>query len=46
MEILKKALVVPNKRKPTSIPKSVVEKRIKDKKTNSEIKQNRKRPDI
>ena len=46
LEILKKALVIPKKRKPTSIPKSVVEKRIKDKKTNSEIKQNRKRPDV
>ncbi len=46
LELLKKALVVPKKRKPTSVPKSVVEKRIKDKKTNSEIKQNRKRPDL
>ena len=46
LEILKKALVVPKKRKPTSVPRSVVEKRIKDKKTNSEVKQNRKRPDL
>jgi len=46
LELLKKALVVPKKRKPTAVPKSVVEKRIKDKKTNSEVKQNRKRPDV
>lgn len=46
LEILKKALVVPKKRKPTSVPKSVVEKRIKDKKTISEVKQNRKKPDL
>lgn len=46
IDLLKKALVVPKKRKPTSVPKSVVEKRIKDKKTNSEIKQNRKKPNL
>lgn len=46
LELLKKALVVPKTRKPTKVPKSVVEKRIKDKKTNSETKQNRKRPEI
>lgn len=46
VDLLKKALVVPKKRKPTSVPKSVVEKRIKDKKTNSEIKQNRKKPNL
>jgi ribosome-associated protein len=46
LELLKKALVVPKKRKPTKVPKSVVEKRIKDKKTNSETKQNRKKPDL
>jgi ribosome-associated protein len=46
LELLKKALVVPKTRKPTKVPKSVIEKRIKDKKTNSETKQNRKRPEI
>lgn len=46
VDLLKKALLVPKKRKPTSVPKSVVEKRIKDKKTNSEIKQNRKKPNL
>ncbi len=46
LELIKKSLVVPKKRKPTSVPKSVIEKRIKDKKTNSEVKQNRKKPEI
>jgi ribosome-associated protein len=46
LELIKKALVVPKKRKPTKVPRSVVEKRIKDKKTNSEVKQNRKRPEL
>lgn len=45
-ELIKKALVVPKKRKPTSVPKSVVEKRIKDKKTTSEIKNNRRKPNL
>jgi ribosome-associated protein len=46
LELLKKALVVPKTRKSTKVPKSAVEKRIKDKKTNSETKQNRKKPDL
>lgn len=46
LEIIKKALVVPKKRKPTSVPKAVIEKRIKEKKTISEVKQNRKKPDV
>lgn len=46
LELIKKSLVVPKKRKPTSVPKSVIEKRIKDKKTNSEVKQNRKKPEL
>lgn len=46
LEIIQKALVVPKERKATKVPKSVVEKRLKDKSTQSEIKQNRKKPDV
>ena len=42
LEIIQKALVVPKERKATKVPKSVVEKRLKDKSSTSEIKQNRK----
>jgi ribosome-associated protein len=38
LELLKKALVVPKPRKPTKIPKGVIEKRLNDKKIISEIK--------
>jgi len=44
LELIKKALLVPKKRKATTIPRSVIEKRIKAKRNLSEIKQNRKRP--
>jgi ribosome-associated protein len=44
LEIVKKALIVPKIRKATKIPKSVIKKRIKDKKNTSEIKQNRRKP--
>lgn len=46
MEIIKKALIVPKIRKATKVPKSVIRKRLKDKKSNSEIKQNRRKPDF
>jgi len=46
LELMTKSLVIPKKRKPTSVPKSVIEKRLKDKSTNSEIKQNRKKPEL
>ncbi len=45
-EILKIALTIPKQRKATKIPRSVIEKRIKAKRNNSLIKQNRKRPDF
>ena len=45
-EIIQKALVVPKERKATKVTKSVVEKRLKDKSSASEIKQNRKKPDV
>ncbi|NHM05909.1 aminoacyl-tRNA hydrolase [Flavobacterium sp. CYK-4] len=43
-EILKMALVVPKTRKATKIPRAAIEKRIKDKRNASEIKQSRKKP--
>jgi ribosome-associated protein len=46
LDFIKKALIVPKKRKATKVPKAVVEKRIKDKSTISEIKQNRKKPEL
>ena len=44
--LIEKALLVPKKRKATKVPKAVVEKRLKDKSTISEIKQNRKKPEL
>lgn len=46
LKLIKNALIIPKKRKPTKIPRSVIEKRIKAKRNTSEIKQNRKRPDV
>lgn len=46
LELIKKSLVVPKERKATKIPRSVVEKRLKDKSSQSEIKQNRRKPNV
>ena len=46
LELIKNALFVPKERKPTRIPKSVIRKRIKDKKTVSETKKTRRKPDF
>lgn len=46
IEIIKKGLIVPKERKATKVPKAVIKKRIKDKKTISEVKKNRKKPDV
>lgn len=46
LDIIKKGLYVPKERKPTKIPKSVIRKRIKDKKNVSEVKKFRKKPDL
>jgi ribosome-associated protein len=46
LELIKKALFVQKERKPTRIPKSVIRKRIKDKKNISEIKKTRRKPDF
>lgn len=45
-ELLTIWLKVEKKRKPTKIPKSVIRKRLNDKKRKSEVKQNRKKPEI
>lgn len=44
--ILQKALHVPKKRKPTKVPKSVVEKRLVSKSVISAKKENRKKPGL
>lgn len=46
LDILKNGLIVPKERKATKIPKSVIRKRIKDKKNISEIKKTRRKPDF
>ncbi len=46
LEILEKSLLIPKPRKATKIPKSVIEKRLKEKATTAEIKQNRKKPEL
>ena len=46
LELIKNTLLVPKERKPTRITKSVIRKRIKDKKTVSEVKKNRRRPNL
>jgi ribosome-associated protein len=46
LEMITKALIVPKKRRPTKVPRSVIEKRIKEKRNLSEIKQSRKKPDV
>ncbi len=45
LDIITTGLIIPKIRKATKIPKSVIKKRIKDKKNLSEIKKNRKRPE-
>ncbi len=44
LELIQKALVVVKKRKATRIPRSVIEKRIKEKRNQSEIKKTRRKP--
>lgn len=45
-EIIKQGLLVPKPRKATKVPKSVIKKRIHDKRNQSELKQNRRKPDV
>jgi ribosome-associated protein len=46
IELIKASLIVPKKRIPTKIPKSVTRKRLKNKRNLSDKKANRKKPDI
>ena len=46
LEIIKKGLKVPKKRKPTKFPKSAIRRRLKSKRIQSERKASRKKPDI
>lgn len=46
LELIKNALIIQKPRKATKIPKSVIRKRIKDKKNVSDIKQSRKKPNL
>lgn len=46
LDLIQKALVVAKKRKATKVPKSVIEKRLKEKSTLSEIKKSRQKPKL
>lgn len=46
LEIIQKSIHVPKTRKPTKIPKSVIAKRLKDKATTAQVKENRKKPEL
>jgi ribosome-associated protein len=46
LELLTKTFFIPKKRKPTKVPKAVIMKRLKDKTNLSEIKRNRKKPNL
>ena len=46
LDIITQSLHIDKIRKATKIPKSVIRKRLKDKKTNAETKKNRRKPDF
>ena len=46
LELIKNALVIPKERKETKVTKGSIEKRLSSKKSVSEIKENRKKPDF
>ena len=46
LDLITKSLVVPKKRKPTKIPRSVIEKRLKNKSVMATVKQNRRKPEL
>jgi ribosome-associated protein len=46
LDIITAGLHIPKIRKATKIPKSVIRKRIKDKKNVSDVKKNRRKPDL
>jgi ribosome-associated protein len=46
LEIIKKALIVPKKRKPTKTPRAVIKKRLDNKRKQANKKATRKKPDL
>jgi ribosome-associated protein len=46
LQLIKKGLEIPKVRKATKLPKSAIRKRIKNKKNISEVKKNRKKPNL
>jgi ribosome-associated protein len=46
LEVVKKGLFIQKARKETRVPKSAIRKRIKNKKSTSQLKQNRRKPDV
>ncbi|QRM88401.1 aminoacyl-tRNA hydrolase [Lacinutrix sp. WUR7] len=46
LQIITEGLIIPKKRKPTKIPRAVKIKRLKSKRSNSEKKANRKKPNL
>lgn len=46
LDLIKKSLIIPKPRKPTKIPRSVIEKRLKAKATASVVKMTRKKPEL
>lgn len=46
LQIIKQNLIIPKERKATKVPKSVIKKRIQNKRNLSEKKQNRRKPDF
>lgn len=46
LELIKKGLIVQKTRKETKLPKSAIRKRIKNKKNVSQVKKNRRKPDL
>ncbi|XMO88366.1 alternative ribosome rescue aminoacyl-tRNA hydrolase ArfB [Algibacter sp. AS12] len=46
LELIKTSLIIPKKRKPTKVPKSVIKKRLKSKRQLSEKKANRQKPNL
>ncbi len=46
LALITSSLIIPKKRIPTKIPKSVIRKRLKNKRHRSEKKANRKKPDL
>ena len=46
LDIITKSLIIPKPRKATKVPKSVIKKRLKDKKSLSDIKHSRRKPDF